>query len=394
MSRRADVLAVDDEPQVLRAVERTLAVEQEDLLVETCSDPLEAVEILKENPPKVLISDYRMPGMNGVELLQRATEITPDTVRILLTGYADREQVIEAINAGKIFRFVSKPWDQTALGNLAREAIDIHDRTVNRKRSVVVRRELEAAVSVVGEIQRSLLPTDCIHVVGAEAACSSTPCEHATGDYVDALVLPDGRTALIMGDVCGHGLGAALFVFTARALLRCGLMQGEPLDELLDRTNKFLCRDMSEGRFLTLFVAIHDPVKQSLNYVNAGHTPTILLRANGPCDLTRTGLPLGVIDHCSYEHIETIPFSVGETMFAYTDGIIEARNFELDELYGRERLRDLLVAEQHLPPTELLARVREDVHAFTCGAGVDDDLTLLVYRPLPADAKLGTLVPV
>ncbi|MHC4341913.1 MAG: response regulator, partial [Planctomycetota bacterium] len=226
--KRADILVLDDEPGILQAVVRTLRAVTDS--VETSGDPREALEILEERPPKVIVTDFRMPVMDGIEVLKAAQRIAPDTVRILLSAHADKDVVAEAINAGRVFRYLSKPWDQDNFQAILRQAIGTHDAARRRQQEILEsereRKALQDAVDRVGDIQRSILPEMGVRDLGATAACSLTPCEHASGDYVDTMKLSGGRTALLLGDVSGHGLGAAVFVFTARALLRSGLADG------------------------------------------------------------------------------------------------------------------------------------------------------------------------
>lgn len=377
---KGDVLVLDDEPHVLRAVERTLAVL--DVSVESTTDPYAALEVLAKRPPRVLVTDFRMPELDGVEVLKESRRLAPDTVRILLTGQADKENIIEAINAGKIFRYVAKPWDNEAFAALIVEAIEDHESHGHRRAAEVERHTLKEAVASVGDLQRSILP-EALRVVDADAACSYSFCEHATGDYVDAFALPDGRTALLAGDVCGHGLGAALFVFTARALLRSGLTDGKDLADVVERTNRFLCRDMEDGRFLTLFAAVHDPARESLAYVNAGHASPLLVGEDEVRELPRTALPLGIADGALFDNVQEIPLRPDETLFAYTDGLTEARNPDR-ELFGVPRLVEVLEHARHLAPCDLLTRIRNVVLAWADGVEVEDDVALLALRPHPS----------
>ena len=397
---RVDVLVLDDEPGILKAVARTLCAPAREAqpAVETTLDPHEAIAILGERPPKVLVTDFRMPEMDGVEVLRRAKELAPDTVRILLTGQADKENIIEAINAGRLFRYIAKPWDNESFARVVDEAIALYD--ANQKRRAELheandeRQNLRAAVDSVGDIQRSLLPTDNLEVVGAEAACSLTFCEHATGDYVDAVRLKGGRTALIVGDVCGHGLGASLFVFTARALLRSGLIDGHSLADVVARTNRFLCADMAGGRFLTLFVGIHDPARETLQYLSAGHNPVLLFGDEGEVrELARTAIPLGIVEEADFTEVNTVPLRADETLFAYTDGVVEARHGELG-LFGEERLIDTVVQARGKRPAGLLRSIREALDEFVGPGAPQDDMSLLAYRPVASTARVARVAAV
>jgi sigma-B regulation protein RsbU (phosphoserine phosphatase) len=366
-----DVLILDDEPPVLKAIARALASEM-DLALEATADPCHAVEVLATRPPRVLVTDYSMPRMNGVQVLEEARRVAPDTVRILVTGHADRANIIDAINAGRIFRFLPKPWDREALVAAVREALDAHA-------SILRGRRVENAVEHAGDVQRSLLPSGRLRLRGAEAACSTTPHEYATGDYVDVFAVAGGGTALLLGDVCGHGIGAALFMFTARALLRSGLVEGGGLADVVERTNRFLCRDMNAGRFMTLFAAVHDASQGTLAWLNAGHTAPLLLSGDRIRELPRTGVPLGLLEEARYGSMETTPFLPGDTLFACTDGVTEARG-DHGELFGPARLVALLREAAGRSPGEIVDHVRRATDAFVGARGMDDDAALLAYR--------------
>lgn len=375
---RTDVLVVDDEPGVLRAVTRVLAGAA-GLQVETAADPRHAIAILRDRPPRVLLTDYQMPELSGLDVLREARRTAPETVRVLLTGHADRAAIIDAINVGRIFRYVAKPWSNADLTAVVREALEAHQAQRDR-------RSLRQTLEMASGIQRTLLPAGTATGV---SAVSLTPCEYASGDYVDLLDLPNGRAALFMGDVCGHGMGAALFVTAARALLRSGLAEGGDLVEVVERTNRCLCRDMQDGRFLTLFTAIHDPVQETLEYINAGHAAPFVLADGDVLDLPSTGLPLGLVEGTNYARRPIVPFRSGQMVVAYTDGVTEARNAG-NEFFGHERLMDLLRGREGAVPADLLTRIEETVQSFAGGRPVKDDIALLAFRP---HARKGAAVP-
>lgn len=372
----ADVLLVDDEPHILSALQR--ALDPLDLAIEATVDPRRAVEILGLRAPRVLVTDYHMPGMDGVAVLREARRLAPDAVRILLTAGADSRQIVEAINIGRIFRFVAKPWNNDALAALVCEAIEAHDLVRKQSSAEEERDSLRMMLRRVRRLQVDLSPRSHSVLESGEAACASTPCEHATGDYLDVVPLGRDRTALVVGDVAGHGVEAAFFVFTARALVRWGLGEGDDLAAVVARANRLLCRDMTGGRFLTLFVAIHDAAAGQLEYVNAGHLPALVAGAHGVRELERTGLPLGLMADARHE-VRRIPFGAGELLFAYTDGLTEARDAR-DEFFGVEGVRETL-ARGPLRPSEQLRAVTDALLAFAGEDAARDDLTLLAYRP-------------
>jgi sigma-B regulation protein RsbU (phosphoserine phosphatase) len=319
----SDVLVVDDDARILSALRRVLSTLE--IEVEATDDPTHAVEILGARPPRVIIVDYHMPRMDGVALLREARRLAPDTIRILLTAGADSGQIIEAINVGRIFRFVAKPWDDEALVALVGDAIEAHQMRRRQETAEAERLALRTMLRGVRKLQLELYPAPHITLETGEVACASAPCEHATGDYLDVLRLGRNRTALLVGDVSGHGVEAAFFVFAVRALMRWGLGEAGALGEIVARANRILCRDMTGGRFLTLFAAVHDAKAGRLDYVNAGHLPPFVVDNRGVRELERGGLPLGLVDDVRPD-LHSIELSSESLLFAFTDGVTEARD--------------------------------------------------------------------
>lgn len=348
--------------------------------MDTTQSPIDAIARLGAAPPKVLITDFRMPEIDGVQVLREARRLAPDTVRILLTSHADRENVIEAINEGKIYRFMSKPWDNDELAALVQEAIAAHELSRAAHLNLQIGRDVEE----IGALQRDMLPGNKPHLVSGETAMAYHAAEHVSGDYADVFALNNDRTALILGDVCGHGIGAALFVFTARALLRSALTDGVDLDVAMARTNRFLCQDMAEGRFMTLFAGIFDPHAGALLYANAGQAFPFVLRGDDVTELERTALPFGLLENADYGSLKEIEFDHHSTIFACSDGLLEARNANGD-YFGAPLLAKTLADAEDKAPDTLLGEVRKALTEFR--GAIDDDLSMLAYRPKPNQPK-------
>ncbi|MFI5401580.1 MAG: PP2C family protein-serine/threonine phosphatase [Planctomycetota bacterium] len=371
-----DVLLVDDEPRILSALRRVL--DPLEISIEATDDPRRAVEILEASPPRVLVTDYHMPWMDGVAVLREARRLAPDTVRILLTAGAASQQIVEAINVGRIFRFVAKPWDDDAFAALVLEAVEAHDLGRRRVSAEEERHSLRMMLRRVRKLQLGLYPKPRVVLGSGEAACACAPCEHATGDYVDVVALDRDRTALIVGDVAGHGLEAALFAVEARALVRWGLAEGDDVATVVARANRLLCHDLGGGRFLTLFTAVHDAAAGHLEYVNAGHLPALLTGPEGVRELERTGLPLGLMEDARHG-VRRVPCGPADLLLAYTDGLTEARDAH-DEFFGVERVKAALAVGPVSPPEQLRA-LTDALLAFAGADAAQDDLTLLAYRP-------------
>jgi sigma-B regulation protein RsbU (phosphoserine phosphatase) len=246
------------------------------------------------------------------------------------------------------------------------------------------RKRLAAEVDVARRIQLSLMPRDPKAPAGWDLAAEGRACTETSGDYHDVIPLQDGGVALVVGDVTGHGLGAALFMACVRALLRMLLHTSRDPVAAVAALNAFLCRDMPDGHFMSLFVGILDPKDATLWWVNAGHNPPMLGRGSEPGvpveELGRTGPVLGVLADASYRLAGPVAIRPGDALFLYTDGFTEAR--DADDLWGEERL--LASFRERMDGTDrarvVLDGVLEDLSAFVKGRPMEDDVTSIVLR--------------
>lgn len=247
-------------------------------------------------------------------------------------------------------------------------------------REIVASERVKEQVKIARTIQEGLLPRNPEGVPGFEMAGWSLPAEEALGDYYDFVRLPDGRWVVAIGDVAGHGIGPALLMSSARALLHAFTQdRGFDLGELLSRMNDRFEADTGGEIFMSLFVAVIDPGARTVTYGNAGHTPPLLLRASGECfDLTRTGLALGIEAGMPYGVEGPVALGAGDAIVLTTDGILEARAG--DEFFGRDRLLRSFRRHAALSARELIGAVHRDVLTFTGETPPDDDLTLAIVR--------------
>ena len=266
----------------------------------------------------------------------------------------------------------------SALGGMV--AIAIENGRLLEERAARERMARELAVA--REIQQGLFPTNIESPSGFDIAAEGRACEETSGDYYDAIPLGDGRMALVVGDVSGHGLGAALFMTQTRALLHSFLRADLDLQGVVRNLNAFLERDMPLNAFMTLFLAVLDPEARTLQYVNAGHNPPLHVRGTADVDAwARTGPLLGVLDDAVFELSEPVALQSGDVVMLYTDGIFEAHS-AAGEMYGETRFRESLVAHAAAQPRAqgILDGVLQDMSQFCVGRALDDDVTSLVLR--------------
>jgi serine phosphatase RsbU (regulator of sigma subunit) len=374
------VLFVDDDPKILAAFRRQLRKQVD---IETVPSGPEGLDAIRTKGPfSVVVTDYCMPEMNGIEFLKRVQEMAPETVRMLLTGSADLNAAIQAVNQGNIFRFLTKPCSTEALKEAVLTGMKKYRRSYKeRKFNQRTRRWLEQAM----DIQQSLMPSANPSVDGLDIAGRSVYCDQTGGDYYDYFEknsAEDHRLGIVVGDVSDHGLPSALLMTTARAFLRENARRGGSVSGIVGSVNRQLSRDVqASGRFMTLFFAEIDLRAKGIRWVRAGHDPGILYdpRSGGFEELAgQGGLPLGVFEEAVYEeHHRTL--ATGQVVAIGTDGIWEARNSQ-GLMFGKQRLQKIIREHAVRPSAEIVHEVLEALKQFLFPLDIQDDATLVVVK--------------
>jgi DNA-binding CsgD family transcriptional regulator len=204
-------------------------------------------------------------------------------------------------------------------------------------------------LALAGEIQASFLPDVLPQVAGWQLAATLEPARETSGDFYDFISLPSGGLGIVVADVAGKGMGAALYMALSRTLIRTYAVEYDTQPDLvLSATNHRILLDTQADLFVTVFYGILDPVSGELTYCNAGHNPPFLLSARGEDSvqqLGRTGLPLGIFEDLNWEQ-ELVRIAPGDGLLLYSDGITEAQD-RRERFFGTERL--LEIAQAHLP---------------------------------------------
>ncbi|MBP7147774.1 MAG: SpoIIE family protein phosphatase [Acidobacteria bacterium] len=238
-----------------------------------------------------------------------------------------------------------------------------------------LRRELELC----RQIQAEMLPKGPLRAGLAEVKGVSIPARQVGGDFFNYFVLPEGQLALLVGDVSGKGISAALLMANIQATLRARMPLEQDLARLLEALDREIEANTPVEVYLTLFIAILECDRGRLRYVNAGHNTPLLLRdAGGVENLPATGLPLGLYSGQGYAE-RSVEIGSGDLLFFYTDGITELQN-EHGEPFGAERLQQLVAASQHEGVDAVLASVEKAAREFRGAAEPFDDGTMMVLR--------------
>jgi sigma-B regulation protein RsbU (phosphoserine phosphatase) len=231
------------------------------------------------------------------------------------------------------------------------------------------------------EIQRGILPRGHPVIDWIDLAGHNAPCRTVGGDYYDFIPYDDGRVAVVLGDVAGKGMSAALLMSNLQARVQLLAEMPQDLATLMSRLDQSVSINAPANRFITLFFGVIDPAKGELTYCNAGHNPPLVIRASGEVDrLPAKGTVLGILPEIGYEQ-QSIEFKPGDMIAIYSDGITEAvSNEDEDEEYGEDRLAELLVANRDKGAVAIIDAVLEHLMEFTDSAPAEDDITLLVAR--------------
>jgi len=247
----------------------------------------------------------------------------------------------------------------------------------------VEKQRIQQGLFIARDIQRALLPGGPLSVPGFDVYGTSVACEETSGDYFDYIRQGEDRVGIVVGDVAGHGIGAAMFMATARALLRAFLYANSDPSVTLANLNDFLSEDMETGRFMTLFYGDLDVKKRTLTYVRAGHNAPLLYRRATDRfeELDAPGVALGMVRGFRFRTSEPVSIHSGDLLFLFTDGIIEAMNKEKEQ-FGIERVAELIRQNQNRPAREICETLRRGAAEFSHPAPQEDDLTMIVARAL------------
>jgi sigma-B regulation protein RsbU (phosphoserine phosphatase) len=275
--------------------------------------------------------------------------------------------------------------DRQILDALAADAASILDnaRLVIRERE---RQRWEQEINIARDIQQALLPRNFPDQPHLAVAGCNYPCLSVGGDYFDVFTLDDKRTAFLIADVSGKGLGAALLTTMLQGALS-GMTLGTDPARVFNHVNRFLCDHAEVGRYATMFFAILDRLG-NLEFINAGHPSPFLIR-NGAAEeaFSEGSFPVGLVPEADYE-VSRVKLQPGDTLVLFSDGVTEAMDPD-EQLFGVPRLRDCLNGQTGRPLDQIQKCVLEAVENFSRGASQNDDLTLLVVRYRAAAAAAG-----
>ena len=376
--RPARILVVDDEPGMLRAVERVLSQEHQVVTTRLSRD---ALSVASQFQPELAIVDIRMPDLDGFELMARLKARFPGLDVILMTGSVEDldEKLIRAIRSAA-FYFIQKPFDREVLRTLVERCVELRWRREEHRLNL---KRLETEMAEARAFQQSLLPERVATVNHVAVCCRYTPCSSLGGDLYDYAAAPANGTALLIADVSGHGVSAAMLTGIVKSAFHASHIDAfDPL-AVVERVSTGLAT-FSPDRFVTLIAVLVSPDERQLRYVNAGHPPMVVWGpGREPQWLGSTGpLVSPVLTESTWGAL-VVPIEEGEHLLLYTDGIWES----LADENGRAEERFTTAVGRHCEGgAALLDALLADVHQQSADQAQADDLTLItasLLRPKP-----------
>jgi len=251
-----------------------------------------------------------------------------------------------------------------------------------KRRLQLEKEKMEKELLLARDIQMRLVPEEPLECGPWRADGRVVPARQVGGDYFDYFTIEGGRLAVVLADVSGKGVPAALLVSTVQGTLRAFSDGRRPPREIFREMNRAVVRHAGSGRFVTMFYAELDPRAWELRYVNAGHNYPLLRRANGEIEpLATGGVPLGLFGDAEYEE-SVAPFGDRDGLLLFSDGITEAMDLFQAE-YGDDRLASLWARNAGDAPGEFIARLVQDVAEFRGAAAQSDDMTVVVVGRRP-----------
>ncbi len=252
------------------------------------------------------------------------------------------------------------------------EKVMLHEQLIEKKR-------LEGQLEVARQVQLELLPASDPVLEGFDISAYNFPTEEVSGDYYDWVRIHDDEIGIVVADVSGKGVPAALLMAFLRASLRAATHIGYSPHISMSKVNYLLWESIERNQFVTAFYGLLDASNRTLAYTNAGHNPPLLMDAEGKATfIDRGGVPLGMFrDTRYYEYYLTI--EPGQLLLLYTDGVTEANNPEGEE-YGSDRLVRAMKDARHLSARALIDFIQHDVIEWTAGLGATDDITFFVIK--------------
>lgn len=375
------ILIVDDEPFNVDYLEQEL----EDLNYQTITavNGKDALEKIESEKPDLVLLDIRMPIMDGFTVLEKVkanSEIRNIPI-IVISANNELENVVKGIELGAE-DYLPKPFEPTLLK--ARIQSSLEKKHLRDLQDLYLK-SLENELNIAHDIQKEFLPADLPKIQNWEIASYFKAAKEVAGDFYDAFTLPDGNLAFVVADVCGKGIGAALYMTLFRSLIHAtsnastSLTPAQRLQHSISLTNNYVAETHeTSNMFATVFIGILEPNTGKLSYINGGNEPALIVGKDGKVhtELTRTGSAIGVVAGAKYT-VKESTLSNDDLLIAFTDGIPDTQDVN-GEFFGKEKM--LKILKSKTKPTDFVNEMEIILQTFIGSADQFDDITLLAIK--------------
>lgn len=376
--QKKTILVVDDAPSNIQVVNSIL---KDTYSVRIATNGAKALELVKADPPpELILLDVMMPGMDGYEVCSRlkADPETKDIPVIFLTGQTESADETRGFDVGAV-DYIHKPFSPAVVQ--ARVQTHLVLRAIREQLSqqlITIQKELETA----RKIQLSILPGEIPKIEGLDIAARYIPMTSVAGDFYDFIVVDEKHIGILVADVSGHGMPAALIASMLKIALAAQAQNAAAPAEVLLGLNRALCGKF-QHHFVTAAYTYFDMARRTVTYAGAGHPPLLIWNAavEGVRDVLENGLFLGRFDTATYSAVE-LPLAAGDWCLLYTDGIPETCNAAQTD-YGDDRFRRFLAEKRRDSADQLADHLLDDVAQWSArgpGADLDDDITILALH--------------
>jgi phosphoserine phosphatase RsbU/P len=369
------ILLVDDTPANIHIAQ---AILRDEFKVRVATSGAKALELVKAEPmPALILLDIEMPGMDGYEVCNqlKADPQTRDIPVIFLTAKTESEDETRGFEVGAV-DYVHKPFSPMVVKARVRTHLTLRATSQQLAQQLLaINNELEMA----REIQLAILPRETPKMSGLDIAARYLPMSSVAGDFYDFIIVDDQHVGILIADVSGHGLPAALIASMLQVALTAQQAHAAEPGRVLAGLNQALCGKF-RNHFVTAAYVFVDMEKNSISYAGAGHPPLLLWSAatGSTSEVMQNGLFLGHFPDETYSSLQ-LSVGAGDKAILYTDGILEARN-PLEEMFGGDRFKQFLDSDHHPGAERLADSVLDELSRWSGhpkGEGQQDDITLL-----------------
>jgi sigma-B regulation protein RsbU (phosphoserine phosphatase) len=376
------VLVVDDAPANLQVVRSIL---KDDFKIRVATSGAKALDLVKVKPhPDLILLDVMMPEMDGYEVcgILKSTPLARDIPVIFLTGKTETDDETKGFEVGAV-DYIHKPFSPAVV------RARVHTHLVLREARELLARQLldiNNELEMAREIQLSILPHEIPTIRGLEIAARYIPMSSVAGDFYDFIIVDEKHAGILVADVSGHGLPAALIASMLQVALAAQLPHAADPAQVLAGLNHSLCGKFKH-HFVTASYVFVDMERNVLSCAAAGHPPLLMWRASAGCasEVLENGLLLGLFPEATYSFVE-VPLEPGDKAILYTDGILEARSPSEQE-FGPDLLKGFLESNHNLKANAFADLLLDELTGWSEHPkedGQEDDITLLVIDFLNA----------